>query len=76
MKKINLSNGSSSSWFSAEEAENAIVFAEKNGISFESISAVMDDELRESIHFDLAPCSEAEFLAEYLRRSDADLIVG
>lgn len=76
MKKINLSNGSSSHWFSADESENAIIFAKENGISFDSIACVMDDDLRDSIHFDLAPCSEAEFLAEYLRRSDADLIVG
>ena len=76
MKKINFSNGSSSYWFSADEAENALSFAKENGISFEAIACVMDDDLRESIHFDLAPCSEAEFLAEYLRRSDADLIVG
>lgn len=76
MKKINFSNGSSSRWFSADEAENALSFAKKNGISFEAISNMMDDDLREAVHFDLAPCSEAEFLAEYLRRSDADLIVG
>lgn len=76
MKKINFSNGSSSHWFSADESENAIIFAKENGISFEAIACVMDDDLRESIHFDLAPCSEAEFLAEYLRRSATDLIVG
>ena len=76
MKKINFSNGSSSHWFSADEAENALAFAKENGISFESISNMMDDELREAVHFDLAPCTESEFLAEYLRRSDADLIVG
>ena len=76
MKKINFSNGSSSYWFAADEAENALSFAKENGISFEAIACVMDDDLREAVHFDLAPCTESEFLAEYLRRSDADLIVG
>lgn len=76
MKKINFSNGSSSPWFSADEAENAIIFAKENGISFNSIACVMEDDLREAVHFDLAPCSEAEFLSEYLRRADADLIIG
>ena len=76
MKKINFSNGSSSYWFSADEAENALAFAKENGISFDCIFNVMDDDLREAVHFDLAPCSESEFLAEYLLRSDADLIVG
>lgn len=76
MKKINFSNGSSSYWFSADESENALAFAKENGISFDSISNMMDDDLREAVHFDLAPCSEAEFLAEYLRRSATDLIVG
>lgn len=76
MKRINLLNGSTSCWFSADEAENAIIFAKDNGISFNSIACMMEDDLREAVHFDLAPCSESEFLAEYLRRSDADLIVG
>jgi hypothetical protein len=28
----------------------------------------MDDELREEVHADLAPCTEQEFFDEYARR--------
>lgn len=28
----------------------------------------MSDAIRESVHFDIAPCTETEFLAEYLKR--------
>ena len=30
--------------------------------------ALMDDEIRESVHADLAPCTELEFLKEYMKR--------
>ena len=29
---------------------------------------MMDDEIRESIHSDIAPCTQEEFLEEYMRR--------
>lgn len=29
---------------------------------------LMDDEIREAVHADLAPCSEEEFLVEYMKR--------
>lgn len=32
---------------------------------------LMDDELREEIHDDLAPCTEEAFLAEYCKRHEA-----
>ena len=35
---------------------------------FAAAVALMDDEIRESVAADLAPCSEREFLAEYCRR--------
>lgn len=35
---------------------------------FEYAVALMDDELREEVHSEIAPCSEAAFLAEYKRR--------
>lgn len=28
----------------------------------------MDDEIREEVHMDLAPCTEVEFLNEYKKR--------
>lgn len=32
--------------------------------------ALMDDEIREAVHADLAPCTEQEFLAEYMARHE------
>ena len=35
---------------------------------YDAAVALMDDELREEVHADLAPCTEEEFLQEYCRR--------
>lgn len=35
---------------------------------FESCVALMDDDIREEIHADLAPCTEQEFINEYCKR--------
>ena len=35
---------------------------------FEAYVILMDDEIREDVHYDLAPCTDEEFLAEYQRR--------
>lgn len=37
---------------------------------FDAAVILMDDEIRESIHADLAPCTEEEFLEEYMRRHE------
>ena len=29
---------------------------------------LMDDEIREAVNFDIAPCTEQEFVDEYCRR--------
>ena len=39
------------------------------------ITIVMDGDVRQRIHKDMAPCTELEFLAEYLRRADHNLII-
>lgn len=33
----------------------------------ETISTYMDDSIRESLHFNLAPCSNEKFLLEYCK---------
>lgn len=38
----------------------------------EALAAVMDDDVREAIHRQLAPCSPYEFWAEYVRRAGAE----
>lgn len=35
---------------------------------WEAIASYMDDDIREDVHGDLAPCTRDEFLAEYLKR--------
>ena len=34
----------------------------------DAIAVYMDDDIREAVHFDFAPCSPEKFLAEYIRR--------
>ena len=38
---------------------------------YDAAVALMDDEIREAVHADLAPCSDLEFLEEYIRRHEA-----
>lgn len=35
---------------------------------WDNIVSLMDDEIRKSVHSDLAPCSNVEFLQEYKKR--------
>lgn len=44
--------------------------------SIDDIAQFMDDDVREQIHSDIAPCTDEEFLEEYLRRAPEDLIIG
>lgn len=70
MKHISLDNGRT--WMTAEEAMDEI--NERN--LWDVVVEMMDDETREAVHNDIAPCTEAEFLAEYLRRAPSDLVIG
>lgn len=36
--------------------------------NYDAAVALMDDEIRETVHAELAPCSDRDFLAEYMRR--------
>ena len=40
-------------------------------INFAIAAALMDGELREDVHRDLAPCTEEAFLEEYAKRHEA-----
>lgn len=35
---------------------------------FNTAVSLMDDEIREDVHADIAPCTELEFLKEYMKR--------
>ena len=37
---------------------------------YDAAVALMDDEIREAVHADLAPCTDLEFLTEYMIRHE------
>ena len=46
------------------------VLDQLNPVNYNAAVALMDDDLREEIHADLSPCSEAAFLVEYAKRHE------
>jgi len=66
MKKISIDNGNS--WTTPEAAIATL--------GLDVIVNYIDDDTRETVHSELAPCTEVEFLREYLKRSSVDLIIG
>ena len=55
-------------WVSPEEALEEI--------DMEIMVYYMDDDTREAVYYGAPPCTDAEFIAEYLRRAPDDLIIG
>ena len=45
------------------------------GIDIDAIVNYMDDDIREELHIQLAPCSEKLFIAEYLKRDPGFSVV-
>ena len=39
-----------------------------NEVSMDAAVMLMDDEIREAVSFDIAPCTEQEFVDEYCKR--------
>lgn len=68
--RISLDNGHT--FLTASEAMEQI--QEYN--VWDAIVEVMDDEIREKVHRDLAPCSREEFLEAYLKEAQDDIIIG
>lgn len=66
MKQISINNG-----VSYTTIEDAIAT-----VGMDTIAMMMDDEIREQVANDIAPCTDEEFVAEYLRRANEDLIIG
>lgn len=59
--------------FTAEFAKDVCesiqeLLKEKKEKTWRAIVSYMDDDIREDVHLDMAPCSNEEFLREYLRR--------
>ena len=44
------------------------VFFNDSLIPFPAAVMLMDDEIREEVHADLAPCTDQEFFEEYCKR--------
>ena len=70
MKKISLDNGHS--YMTAQEAMPEIT--RRN--MWDTVVNMMDDDTRETVHSELAPCTEVEFLTRYLELANDDLIIG
>lgn len=66
MKEISIDNGYH--FVTAEEALQAF--------DLDTIAMYMDDDTREAVAFELAPCTDLEFLTRYLELADDDLIIG
>lgn len=66
MKQISINNGANYTTI-----EDAIAT-----IGMDTIAMMMDDEIREQVANDITPCTDEEFVAEYLRRASEDLIIG
>lgn len=70
MAKISLDNGHS--FLDAAEAMEEI----KERDLWDVVVDRMDDEVREQVHADLAPCTDEEFLEAYLDMAREDLVIG
>ncbi|AMQ66671.1 hypothetical protein FDG96_gp12 [Bacillus phage Mgbh1] len=46
------------------------------GVEWEVIVHYMDDDIRETVHAQLAPCTNLAFLTKYLELSETPLIIG
>lgn len=69
-REISLDNGNT--FMSADAAMPQI---EERGL-WDTVTQFMDDDVRESVHDKLAPCTDKEFLKAYLQEADEDLIIG
>lgn len=70
MKYISLDNGNT--YNTASEAITEILAANL----WDAVVNMMDDDIREAVAFELAPCAEEEFLARYLELAEEDLVIG
>lgn len=66
MKRISLDNGCT--YIDAAEALNEW--------PLDDLALYMDDETREAVAFEMAPCTDVEFLTRYLELAPEDLVIG
>ena len=68
-RRISLDNGTSYQTSKTITTDNLVG-------CWDRITAAMDDETRERVHGELAPCGRREFLDRYLELAEEDLIIG
>lgn len=66
MARISIDNGTT--YISPAEALESV--------TLDQLVEYMDDETREAVHAELAPCTDEEFLRRYLEIAADDLIIG
>lgn len=66
MAKISIDNGSH--YIDPAEALQAV--------NIDIMAEYMDNDTREAVHAEKAPCSDIEFLTAYLDKAPEDLIIG
>lgn len=73
MRKISLDNGITflTAAEALEEMQN-----ERCCVTWDALVNLMDDNTREAVSDELAPCTELEFLSRYLELAKDDLIIG
>ena len=43
---------------------------------WDAVVSMMENDVRERVHYELAPCSEEAFLSRYLEIAEEDLVIG
>ena len=71
---ISIDNGKT--FFNVEELDVLFELVKNSSDTWLKIVNAMDDEIREMVNAELAPCAEIEFLTRYLELADNDLIIG
>lgn len=73
MKYLNIANGNP---YCDWDAEDIREHWEEIEPLWDVLVQFMDGETREDVNMELAPCTELEFLTEYLKRAPQDLVIG
>lgn len=73
-KPVYLSVDNGFSYIAVDEDDELQAAIDK--VSWGQIVSFMDDDARERAHFDVAPCTDLEFLKYYLEIAPCDLVIG
>lgn len=72
-RKVSLDNGFT--FLTAAEALERMQ-CEDCCVTWDALVNLMEDDTREAVHAELAPCTELEFLTRYLELANDDLVIG